>query len=92
MRSLALIVMLGSLAACGERISPEQQYSTEDGQTYKGADENEVVILSPSAEDEIVARASKTVVAARILDRVARAFDRVGATTHGVPASTAALP
>ena len=43
MRALALIVMLGSLAACGERISPEQQYSTEEGQSYSGADENSVV-------------------------------------------------
>ncbi|RPH41811.1 MAG: hypothetical protein EHM91_09855 [Planctomycetota bacterium] len=43
MRSLALIVMLGSLAACGERISPEQQYSTEEGQSLSGADENSVV-------------------------------------------------
>jgi outer membrane protein assembly factor BamB len=43
MRSLALILMLGSLAACGERISPEQQYSTEEGQSYSGAGENEVV-------------------------------------------------
>ena len=27
MRALALMCVLGSLAACGERISPEQQYS-----------------------------------------------------------------
>ena len=27
MRPLALMVVLGSLAACGERISPEEQYS-----------------------------------------------------------------
>ena len=27
MRALALTILLGSLAACGERLSPEQQYS-----------------------------------------------------------------
>lgn len=35
------------------------------------SEENEVVILAPGAADERVARASKTVVAGRILDRIA---------------------
>jgi phosphopantothenoylcysteine decarboxylase/phosphopantothenate--cysteine ligase len=35
------------------------------------SDENEVVILSPGGGEEQVARASKTVVAGRILDRIA---------------------
>jgi outer membrane protein assembly factor BamB len=43
MRPLAIILLVGSLAACGERISGEQQYSTEEGQTLSGASENEVV-------------------------------------------------
>ncbi len=39
------------------------------------ADENEVVLLSPGAEASRIERASKTVVAGRILDRVAELLD-----------------
>lgn len=43
---------------------------TEPGSGFE-SDENEVVLLAPGAPDERVARASKTVVAGRILDRIA---------------------
>jgi outer membrane protein assembly factor BamB len=43
MRALALIVVLGSLAACGERISPEQQYSDGSLNVEPFGDENAVV-------------------------------------------------
>jgi len=43
MRALALILMLGSLAACGERLSPEQQYSDGSLQETYDPGENAVV-------------------------------------------------
>jgi outer membrane protein assembly factor BamB len=45
MRALALTILLGSLAACGERISPEQQYS--DGSLLEGSgDPGENAVVS----------------------------------------------
>jgi hypothetical protein len=29
MRAVALLILLGCLAACGERLSPEQQYNSD---------------------------------------------------------------
>jgi len=43
MRALALIALLGSLAACGERLSPEQQYSDGSLQETSDPGENPVV-------------------------------------------------
>ena len=43
MRPLALMIVLGSLAACGERISPEQQYSDGSLGVQTFGDENAVV-------------------------------------------------
>lgn len=43
MRALALILTLGSLAACGERISPEQQYSDGSLGVQSFGEENAVV-------------------------------------------------
>jgi len=43
MRPFALMVMLGSLAACGQRISPEQEYSNGSLSLQSFGDENEVV-------------------------------------------------
>jgi phosphopantothenoylcysteine decarboxylase/phosphopantothenate--cysteine ligase len=50
------------------------------------SDENEVVILAPGAAPERVERASKTVVAGRILDRVAALLDIKCPKTKDAPA------